>query len=508
VTRRVLWTILCLALFAPSRVLCEPSLSAPASPRLSLPIGWVFVSDTAYALDVVENPSPWRSLSSLAAFQPRWVTGLSGLGVGLLFDGIACPLPSLSSRFGAGGLGAVEFLGFPAGAWWGPSAGSGAIQLRAPRPNEEDRHHLSTAAWGSRHDFGAALGWTGRSHAASASWSRWKDAAGDWGHRLARSSSLKLGLGDAFSVGLSSLVEDVRGGDWMVWHASTDWTSGNFQTVRLAPYVQRARLDGRSVEEGGAQVDHHLNLAGLIETHVGAGGAARGWKGSEGKGATRFGYLRGGVLGDVLGMANLDASFRWDGAQGAHAKPSVMGGLRVPLGAFRLEASLARSARSGASPGEILGEGRVAENAFGLGLQPLRRVEVFGRYARRSEGMVRWEAWEPGLRWRGLIGPWGLIQTMDLMATGILSAGREGWVSPPDAVTGRLDVVLKGGWGMWAGLRSEERVQVRALAGVRLQRGGSTFRLELEDVGQGDLAWPDPSSAPGQELRCSWEGSF
>lgn len=479
--------------------------------RLFVPGSWAYVGDTAYAPAVIENPKPWRTVASLAAFYPEWgySSGSTFAGrYGLLFEGIACPIPAMAALLPVGGLGSVELLGFPSGAWWGPQAGSGAVQFCAPQPAEGSQNPVSTSSWFSNRELGLGLGWTGTNAAARGAWDRRDEIASVWGNGLSGTASAEASLGGPWSLGGSTLHESSDQAEWNVVRGVLGWNSGNFQEVKIAPYVQQSRWEGLSAREGGVQVDHHFDMAGLFETNAGIGGASRTWKDGSGQGSPQFGYMRCGFFADVLGMANLDATGRWDGASGSHASPSLMGGLRVPRGPFTFEAALHRSSQSGDTPDQILAGGRVSENAFGIQVRPWNRGMFSVRYFRRTDGALRFDAWEPKMAWDWHRSILKVLKRIRLEADALYPKSLAGIGMPDRILVGRLELGLPWDWSLWSSIRLEKQQRGSVLAGLRIPRGDSAVLLEMENLGMGPSIWPDPFLEPGRRVRVSWEASF
>jgi hypothetical protein len=487
--------------------------SSSESARLTVPGSWTYASDTAYAPEIIETPKPWRTAGSLTAFYPEWNLSYGSAvknenHVGLLFEGIACPIPAMASILPVGGLGSVELLGFPSGAWWGPQAGSDAVQFCAPLPADEMKKPVTTDSWASNRDLGLGLDWTGTQAAFRGAWDRRDEDVLGWDHDLSGAASAEVSLGGPWSLGGSALHESAENAEWNLARGALGLNSGNFQDVKITPYAQQSRWDSLSVREGGVQVDQHFDMAGVMETQCGIGGASRDWKNGDDQGSVQYGYMRCGFFADLLGMAHLDATGRWDGAQRSHASPSVMGGIHVPQGPFTFEAALHRSSRSGEMPDQILSDGRVSENSFGIQARLWMHTAVSLRFFHRTDGALRFDAWEPKASWIDRRLALKVLKEVRLEGSALCPKNLDAGGEIPRGLVGRLEVVFNGGWSLYSALRLENRQRGSACSGIRIPLRASAFLVEIENWGGQNASWPDESLEPGRLARVSWEAAF
>lgn len=508
--RRWMGAALVFSFFGPCGAFSQTFGPLAPETRLLVPGSWTFAADSAYDPSVAASPDPWSSLPSLVSRLPEWdlVTrnGMSRGGCGLLFDGIACPLPGLAASLPAGGADAVERLGFPAGAWWGPAAGGGVLQWRPPVGSGKETQTWGTSAWVSGRDGGLGGQWMGNESGFRAAWDRRDNFARGWENAPSASGTLQKTWRSGWNLGASALHAGWGGEAWDVVDGSLGWNDGRFQDVKISPYAQQAHWNGWTSREAGTRFDHHVSFAGILETQWGVGGAARSWEKDGRDGSGRLGYARGGVYADPLGFAEMDLGGRVDGAQGCAPQASYTAGVRVPWNFLAVQGALSQSSNTGEAPSQPLGDALSREGSVGLSVVDTRSVGASVRFIRRRGENLRLEAWEPRLAWEGPIPRGWLARSLRLDFSGIHPTLWNG-EGTGDRLFGRWTVGFPGGWSFLTGARWADAQRGGYEAGLRLERGKYRVECVWEGLGAED-AWKDPVLRSGRNLRISWEGAF
>jgi len=482
---------------------------------LLVPGGWTYTGDTAYAPEVLSDSDPWRSLGGMAAHLADWPgigepsrPGLRRYAPGLLFEELACPLPQIAGRLASGAPGSVEFLNFPAGAWWGPSAGAGAIQLQAPSPDPDPKGRVT--GWGGNGEGGVGVQYRGTHWASKGDLSRRADPGGGNFWDGAASLYAEFPLGEQWVLGTNDLHANRSGTRWDVFQALAGWNSGNFQQIRIVPYHQEA-VDptlGQQSKEDGIRIDHHFDLAGLFETHWGAGLSETEADSVQLLKREKAGYIRGGFFADVLGRLNLDGMARWDASEGKHPLPSVMMGLRLPLDLWTIEAALHRSAWRRGSLLDGWDDGKTSENAWGIRFQPGEVWVAALRLTRDIAGPERSWGLQPSFTWKNE-GPRSLgIRSLQCDLT-----GDDRWAASPDhtysgAGQAKGTIGFGRGWSLWAlGRWSPDRRTLSA-AGIKIEKAQWTLQAEAENLSNLEVAWTEPLGDSGRVFTVSLERAF
>jgi hypothetical protein len=102
------------------------------------------------------------------------------------------------------------------------------------------------------------------------------------------------------------------GEDWVLAEGAINWDNGNFQSLQLKPYYQKADAGSQSVQEGGASLNYRLNLAGVLDSHFRVGQSAATFDNAGLQSSSTRGFVQNGEFLDVLGIFTMDAAFRLD----------------------------------------------------------------------------------------------------------------------------------------------------------------------------------------------------
>ncbi len=308
---------------------------------IELPGTTEYLGDLPQEAAWAAEPEPFHTVEGLLAQQVGWVApgtpealGISNGSPGVLFEGIPYPLESSAVLNWLPVVRGMELLDFPAAAWWGPTAATGAVQIRLPDAPATPSANLSL--WGGS-------GGTGGGEAFSQN--RVFSAEGDTQHGFLNgpsSDTLRFISGWQWETGNPITVQSgflgsqwFGGDDWYSFFTSLKWASPDFQTIELKPFVQTARLEGLEVLEYGSQVNYHLNMAGALESQVGAGFSHDDFSAMAPPGLNRE-YLQNTETLDVLGNFLVNMAFRWDFSQASSAAFSAILGCQYLLGDLQL----------------------------------------------------------------------------------------------------------------------------------------------------------------------------
>ncbi len=101
---------------------------------IDLPGTTDYLGDIPHEITAITDPLPYHTIAGLSAAQVGWVypNAMNNQEVGVFFDDLPYPFPSATILNWMPATGSFELLDFPAGAWWGPGASKGAVQLQLP----------------------------------------------------------------------------------------------------------------------------------------------------------------------------------------------------------------------------------------------------------------------------------------------------------------------------------------------------------------------------------------
>jgi hypothetical protein len=293
-----------------------------------------------YRIQLTHSQDGFNSVAGLLSGQVGWGNdlgqGLAGLRVlspGLLFEGVAYPLANRNILNWMPALGSMEFLNFPAQAWWGPEAAAGAIQFREPELGNSPVGQLTL--WGGTGGFGDFFGKYSDSNLA---------ITGDYRHSpdtdfsdtvqqtFAVQAKTQLLNDDEWNIHAGFLgAQNETGDNWYSWVGDLQWSDQNFQSIRLRPYFQTARAQNQQADEFGSRLDYDVDLAGALE-----GNWALGFSHLSSDEGKNEGYIQNTDLIDVLGDFTLNAAFRIDFSSVQNSNFSTLLGLQYNLGIITL----------------------------------------------------------------------------------------------------------------------------------------------------------------------------
>jgi len=432
-----------------------------------------------------------RTLAGLLSTQAGWPNSLGQGGVGLrsmapalLFEGVAYPLASPGILAWAPALGSLEFLDFPAQAWWGPSAAAGAIGLRAIDWTGRPQGSL-TLAGGSGNSADLSGAYSDLGLALSGNYRR---AAGD-------SPPSSLGLsGKAHFLSdddfdLSSAFLGLRkdlGDYWGLWVGDFQWNDADFQRVRLRPYFQAAQGEGQDAREGGANLDYDLNLAGLAEANLAAGFSRQ--IGSAAPGGRDAGFIQDTELIDALGDFSADLALRLDFPGQGRSFFSTALGVQYTEGKATFRADYAASAALPAEQVE-LGVSLKGDDPDGLDFSVLHESGAFGPFNGARLGAVKGLGFLDG----------ELLEDAQIQARfqDLAELSGKNFTDLTASFRGRLFRRLEAQVG--ARLIQGGTLLGEARLACELNSHCSIF-LDGENLGGNPVPWPEPQDAPGFHL--------
>jgi len=314
-----------------------------------LPGSTDYVGDVPQEIEVGTEKFPVHTVAGWIAEQVGWFNptssnqmGLRNQEAGIFFNGI--PYPFVSDRLlnWMPFTGTVELLDFPAAAWWGSTASSGAIQFESP--TSEDKNQKKIYLWDGS---GNLWGGGGNFH------DPFFDISGNYRGKF----SSGLNQADSFSIlsranwfqssglnietgllGAQQMFSD----NWYSVFTSIKFSSQNFQTIELKPYFQTARLADQIVQEEGSFFGYRFNLAGLAEGYLGSGINQSHYQSNGGSNDKTTGFVQTSDLVDVLGSLAADVAFRLDFSSSSNTAFSTLIGLQLNQAPFSWLADYAK----------------------------------------------------------------------------------------------------------------------------------------------------------------------
>lgn len=311
---------------------------------LGFPGADYFVGDLSHDLAVTD---PYRIREPLGSWPQGSLLRLPPFGIGsgaLLFEGSACPLPSrILGGIQPGGAGTLESHDFPAGAWWGPAAAEGALQLRAP--NFDPDTPWVAGAWGGVPDstgaqfrFPGYLGTMagvvrpkgGRADGTTDAWTVTGRGRRDW-------------KGDTRLAGGFLDARTRTGGRWTSLYGEVRSGVGHFNEWLVKPVLQSASGGGLTAREAGLEARTLFNMAGFVESQWAAGADRTVYQGREAPPSVNRAFLQNTESFDALGIVLGDLALRCDFAEGSRPRRALAAGMQGHYGAAGLLASGERS---------------------------------------------------------------------------------------------------------------------------------------------------------------------
>jgi len=279
-----------------------------------------YLADISHPIKIDDDSFGINTVSGILSTQVGWVNDLSqdvagylSGSPGVLFEGEAYPLAPSSVINWLPEIGETELLNFPAQAWWGPSASSGAIQLREPEISGDSKGDIQS--WVGTNTLNGAFGqYSGPNLALNASYrhsiiTNLNDASDSFSAlgkiQIANSENLDIHAG--FLTAQNSLNNN-----WYSFVGDLQWSPQDFQTIQLRPFIQTAKTGDQNTTEFGSDLNYHISFAGLAESNFGFGISQKNL--AEVGETTKYlsGFIENSELIDILGSFSADGAFRFD----------------------------------------------------------------------------------------------------------------------------------------------------------------------------------------------------
>jgi hypothetical protein len=387
--------LVCLLSFLTSPSLLSAQVTADGSMPfgqgqvVDLPGTTGYLGDIPHEITPVDDGAPYHTLAGLADEQPGWRDGIYAPGlntapVGIFFEDIPYPFASSAILNWMPSTGPFELLEFPAGAWWGPSASLGAVQLQSPS--------LTSAAeslgsvWGGTGGFEGGMG-------------RYQDqtfsVTGNYQHGVLMGSNpfdtfTALSKMDWIKNDSFKLESGFLGSQWLshdYWYSfftSVRFDSPNFQSLQVKPFFQSAKLGGQDIQEMGARIQYQFNLAGLVESHLVGGGSRDYFSPGVGPANLNKEFIQNTETFDALGFINGDVAFRWDFSTDSKTLFSTLLGMQGNLGDFFLLGDYAKGVDASSLE-------NTEQVDLGVRCQPDDSWNLSCQYVHEQMGAVLWD---------------------------------------------------------------------------------------------------------------------
>ena len=365
---------------------------------IELPGTREYLGDLPQEIEWISDPCYFHTVEGLLSQQVGWVgqgvptsLGINNGSPAILFEGVPYPFASASILNWLPVDRNLELMNFPASAWWGPTAATGAVQIRLPDPVETPMRSL--ALGGGSGGMGAGQGF-------------FQNSVFSFDGNVQHGYLKGFGLSDTFNV-LSGMkwAEDSPvkiesgflgsqwfGGDnWYSFFTSFKWSSANFQTLELKPFLQTAQLNGREVQEFGSQVNYHFNMAGLIESQLELGFVHDDFTPWLAQGSDRE-YIQNMETFDALGDLLLNVAFRWDLSSAAATSFSTIWGAQYLMGDFRFLGNYAKDV-------DQLSYLDIQEGELGFRYQPQDDLSCTAKYVYEQVGSNLWNGERVRVQW-------------------------------------------------------------------------------------------------------------
>jgi hypothetical protein len=366
-----------------------------------LPGQSAYIGDLTHDAKIVFASASEHTLGGCIASQVGWFDSAPGL----FFEGLAYPLAPIVPMRWMPASGPIEFLNFPASAWWGSTASTGAIQYRAFSVADESVRTL--AGWG-----GTGGIWGGQCRyqddfiSLNGNFRHGEPAVSDATDEFLLLSRAQWLNNDLFTLESGFLgAQQVSNDYWYSFYSTFLFKGRNFQSFRLKPFYQSAKQSDQSARELGGMADYLFNLAGIGQVQLGAGLAYSFMDGTQGETQSDRQYLQSVGKLDALGNLMLDFAFRLDFSSHRDAGFSLLTGLKYPVGSFTLCCDFGKGVLATDSGDAIKGDFGIffsPDEAWLAGIQYVRR-EMPG--IRLNGGRLRLQAEMKGgfLFFRGIL---------------------------------------------------------------------------------------------------------
>ncbi len=330
-------------IFLFSQVTTDDSRPLGQGQVIELPGTTDYLGDIPHEITIIADPMPYHTISGLTATQVGWMgsggiysTGLNSAGAGVFFDDIPYPFPSATILNWMPTTGSLEFLDFPAGAWWGPGASMGAVQLQLPALPEKSETFGSV--WGGSEGL---LGGAGQyqNEILSVNGNYQHEALTDSNSADTFSTLSKINWikNDSFKLESGFLGSQWLSNDsWYSFFTSIELNGSNFQSFQLKPFFQSAQLGGQDVKELGSHIQYQFNMAGLFESHLLAGWSRDYFDSLVSSGDLNKEFVQNTEAFDALGFISGDLAFRWDFSNDSKTIFSTLLGMQGSLGDWLL----------------------------------------------------------------------------------------------------------------------------------------------------------------------------
>ncbi len=472
---------------------------------IELPGTTEYMGDLPQEATWVDEQEPFHTVDGVLARSVGWVgpgtpaaLGISGGSPGVLFEGIPYPLESAEVLNWLPVSRDMELLDFPAAAWWGPTAATGAVQIRLPDTPGVSPDNLDL--WGGSVGMGGGEGFY---------FNPFFSAEGDAQHGFLNGSpsdTLRFLSGwrwasdDPVVVQSGILGSQWFGGDdWYSFFTSLKWESPDFQTIELKPFVQTARLDGLEVLEYGGQVNYHLNMAGALESQLGAGFSHDDFSSMPPPGLNRE-YLQNTETFDVLGNFLLNTAFRWDFSQTSSVAFSTILGCQYLLGDLQLVESYDKAV-------DPISSQDIREEELGFRYQPDAELASSVKFVDEWAGTNSWTGGRIKIQWAPAETTLFAFQELHLEV-------EEEFLENPSG-TSVWDTGGQVSWNFFQPLSF--RLGGRGISGqvfhaemgtdCRIMNRTKIF-VSAENVTNSPVSWPDPTAPTGRILWLGVETSF
>ncbi len=468
-----------------------------------LPGTTAYLGDLPHEIELdVDEPS-YRTLAGWLAPRTGWAepsgsipAGARTLSPGVFFEGIAFPLSSRKLLDWMPAPAFLEIQDLPASAWWGPSASSGAIQLRAA-PGRADVTG-DFALWGGS---GGRFGLSGYYQDSGILLNALSRYGAPGGERLSLLSKAQWIASDSVRFESGMLASDGVSDDyWNLAYVTFELSSKNFQTLQLRPFLQQAREDGETVTEGGAEARYLFNLAGLADAQVGGGFTASHQGSPGGSGDSRRGFVQAMLLGDALGIVNADLAIRLDLPGTGREQLSAILGLQATQGILTWSGDYEK----GVSP--VTGND-LHEAGLGVRCQPDEHFNASLKYLFEQGDGGRFD----GARLRV---EWKIARFLPVVLQGIGGNVEEQFRRDEAGMVhwdtgGKLEGTFLERGRLWVGGRaiSERPLFLEAGAAWSFRKGSRIF-VTVSNLDNLPLSWPDPDAPTGRTFQGGLEVGF
>ncbi|HUO56815.1 MAG TPA: hypothetical protein VMV05_01440, partial [bacterium] len=274
---------------------------------IPLPGTSLYAGDFPQETEIFESGPTYHTFGGWFAPQVDWGrVGRLGNSPSLLFDGIPAPLSSIRALNWMPVGGSAQFFDFPAEAFWGRESAAGALQITPL--GFQDRDRAIGSLWGgSGISGGGSFLYQGSSFSVDGNLRHAVPFGTDGTNTFDLLSRTRWVQSEDFTLEDSLLATQLFPEDyWYAVNTSLKLMSPNFQSVEIRPFYQTSRMSGQDYQEYGSLLNYHFSLAGLAESHIGAG-YSRFQTYDSGEWLKK-GFIQTTDFGDILGPINLNVA--------------------------------------------------------------------------------------------------------------------------------------------------------------------------------------------------------